>query len=112
RRQRRQHFAQHPDATELLFRDEELFLPRPALLNVDRREDAAIGELPIEMDFEVAGALELLEDDLVHARAGVDERRRHDRQRSAFLDVSRGAEEALGPLQGVAVDAAREDLAR
>ena len=38
--------------------------------------DALVGELPIEVDFHVAGALELLEDDVVHARAGVDERRR------------------------------------
>ena len=30
---------------------------------------------PIEVELAVAGALELLEDDLVHARAGVDQRR-------------------------------------
>ena len=53
----------------------QLFLARAALLNVDRREHAAIGQLPIEVDLEVAGALELLEDHFVHARSGVDERR-------------------------------------
>ena len=60
----------------------------------------------------VAGALELLEDDLVHAGAGVDQRGGDDGERAAALDVPRGAEEALGLLQRVGVDAAGEDLAR
>ena len=91
---------------------QQLFLARAALLDVDRREHAAIGQLAIEVDLEVAGALELLEDHFVHARAGVDQRGRDDRQRAAFFDVARRAEEALRPLQRVAVDAARQHLAR
>ena len=65
----------------------------------------------IEHDFQVAGAFELLEDHLVHLAAGVDQRRGDDRQRAAFFDLAGRAEEALGPLQGVGVDAAGEDLA-
>ncbi len=60
----------------------------------------------------VTGALELFEDDFVHAAAGIDQRGGDDGQRSAFLDVTRGAEEALGALQGVGVDTAGEHLAR
>ena len=112
RRERRQHLAQHPHAVEIFLRDQQLFLAGAALLDVDRREDAAVGELAIEVDLEVAGALELLEDHFVHARAGVDQRGGDDGQRAALLDVARGAEEALRPLQRVAVDAARQDLAR
>ena len=50
RRQRREHLAQHPDAIEVFLRDQQLFLPRAALLDVDGREDPAIGQLAIEVD--------------------------------------------------------------
>src|SRR5436853_6179592 len=62
RRQGCQDLAQHPDPIEVVLRDEQFFFARAALLDVDRREHAAIRELAIEMDLEVAGALELLED--------------------------------------------------
>ena len=78
----------------------------PLLRDVDRGEHAAVRELAIEVDFRVARALELFEDDFVHARAGVDERGGDDGQRAAFFDVTRGAEEPLGTLQRVAVHAA------
>ena len=65
--ERREHLAQDPHAVEIFLRNEQLFFPRAALLDVDRREDAAVGELAIEVDFQVAGALELLEDHFVHA---------------------------------------------
>ena len=64
------------------------------------------------MDFHVAGALEFLIDHVVHARAGVDQRGGDDGEGAAFLDVARGAEEALGPLQCVGVDAAGQHFAR
>ena len=47
------------------------------------------------MDFHVAGAFELFEDDVIHARAGVDQGGGDDRQRAPFFDVTRGTEEAL-----------------
>ena len=53
---------------------QQLLLARAGLVDVDGGEDAAVGELAVEHDLRVAGALELLEDHLVHARAGVDER--------------------------------------
>ena len=68
-------------------------------------------DLAVEDDLRVAGALELLEDHLVHARAGIDQRGRDDGQRAAFLDVAGRAEEALRALQGVGVDAAGQHLA-
>ena len=73
--------------------------------------DALLGDAAVEVELHVAGALELLVDHVVHARAGVDQGGGDDGQRAAFLDVAGGAEEALGPLQGVGVDAAGQDLA-
>src|SRR5687767_8437095 len=49
--------------------DEQLLLAGAGAGDVDRGEDALVGHLAVENDFRVAGALELLEDDLVHARA-------------------------------------------
>ena len=57
-----------------------------------------VGDLAVEHDFAVTGALELFEDDLVHLRAGVDQRGGDDRERAAFLDIAGGAEEALRTL--------------
>ena len=63
------------------------------------------------MDFHVAGALELFENHVVHAAAGIDQRGGDDGERAALFDVARGAEEALRPLQRVGIHAARENLA-
>ena len=71
----------------------------PVGVDVDGREDALVGQLAVEADLHVAGALELLEDDLVHARAGVDQRRGEDGERAAELDVAGRAEELLGRVQ-------------
>jgi hypothetical protein len=65
---------------QVFLRDQQLFLTRAGALNVDRREDTLVDQLAVEDDFHVARALELFEDDLVHARAGIDQRRRNDRQ--------------------------------
>ena len=53
--------------------DQELFLARPRLLDVDRRPEPALGQLAVEDELHVAGALELLEDQLVHPAAGLDQ---------------------------------------
>ncbi len=73
--------------------------------------DALVGDLAVEDDFRVTGALELFEDHFVHAAAGVDQRGGDDGQRAAFLDVAGRTEEALRPLQRVGVDTAGQHLA-
>src|SRR5699024_3057332 len=60
----------------------------------------------------VAGALELLEDHLVHLGAGLHQRRGEDRQRAAVLDVAGGTEEPLRRVQRRGVHAAGEDASR
>ncbi len=106
-----QDLAQHPHLLELIGLRQQLFLAGARAVDVDRREDALLGDAPVEMDFAVAGALELLVDHVVHLRARVDEGGGEDREAAAFLDIARGAEEALRPLQRVRVDAARQHLA-
>ena len=58
------------------------------------------------MQLHVARALEFLENDVVHAAAGLDERRRQDGDRPALLDIPRGAEELLRLVQRCGVQAA------
>src|SRR4029453_216864 len=81
-------------------------------LHVEGREDALLSRLAIEDELRVAGALELLVDHVVHARAGVDEAGADDRQRTTFLDLARGAEEALGRIQRDGVNTTRQGATR
>src|SRR3546814_8271277 len=74
RSHRHQDAAQHPHLGEGALVDQQLLLAGTGLADVDRREGALVGQLAVEHDFRVTGALELLEDDLVHAAAGFDER--------------------------------------
>jgi hypothetical protein len=66
----------------------------------------------VEVDFHVARALEIFKNHIVHARAGVDQSRRHDGDRAALFDVAGGTEETLGFLERVGVETTREHLAR
>ena len=90
---------------------EELFFARAALDEVDGGIDAPVGEAAVEDELHVARALELFEDDLVHAGAGIDQGGGDDGERAAFFDIAGGAEEAFGFMQGVCVDAAGQDFA-
>src|SRR5581483_7157959 len=79
--------------------------------HVDGGEDAPVRELAVQVQLHVAGALELLVDHVIHAAAGVHEAGGHDREAAALLDVSGGAEEALGRIEGDRIDAAGERAA-
>src|SRR5215831_7190709 len=68
-----QGLAEEPDLLELVLLQEELFLAGARLLDVDGGEDPLVHEAPVEMHLHVAGALELLENHVVHARARVNE---------------------------------------
>src|SRR3546814_16492577 len=85
----------------------DTLFPYPTLFRA-----ALVGDLAVEHDFRVTRALEFFEDDLVHAAAGIDQRGGDYRQRTAFLDVARGAEETLRALKRIGVDAAGQNLAR
>ncbi len=76
-------------------RQQQLLLAGARAGHVDGGEDALLHQAAVEVDLHVAGALELLEDDLVHPAAGVDQRGGDDGEAAAVLDVARGAEELL-----------------
>ena len=103
--------AQNPNALELVFRGEEILATRARTANVDGREDPLLSDAPLEVQFLVTRALELFVDDLVHLRAGLDERRRDDGEAASLFDIPRGAEEALRTLKGVGIHPPGEDLA-
>ncbi|VTR70663.1 conserved hypothetical protein [Desulfosarcina cetonica] len=65
-------FAQDPDPVQGIFIEQQFFLAGAGFLDVDGREDSLVGQAAIQLDLHVAGALELLEDDFVHARTGID----------------------------------------
>src|SRR6202008_2682733 len=95
-----------------LVRTEELvFTTRAAGRDIDSGEDSFLGKRPIQLDLAVTGALEFLEDDVVHPRPGLDERGRDDGERSAAVlgsDRTRGAEESLRSGHRRRIESARE----
>src|SRR5690606_8594205 len=58
--------AQLPRDLHLVGAQQHLLAAGARRVHVDRREDALVGELARQAQLHVAGALELLEDDLVH----------------------------------------------
>eukprot|EP00042_Codosiga_hollandica_P060670 m.921627 g.921627 ORF g.921627 m.921627 type:complete len:413 (+) comp87512_c0_seq1:117-1355(+) len=102
---------QDPALLQDLRLEQQLFTARAGLVDQQRRVDALLGHAAVQVDFAVAGALELFVDHFVHLGAGVDQRGTDDGQRAAFLDVARRAEEALGALQRVGVHTTGQHLA-
>src|SRR5690606_35559039 len=100
------------DDLQLVVRHEDLLAARAGRVDVHGREDALVGEVPGQAELHVPRALELLEDDLVHLGAGLDERRGEDRQGAAVLDVARRAEEPLGRVERRGVHTTGQDAAR
>ena len=92
--------------------EELLFTAGTRLGDVHRRPDAPIGELPVEHELHVPGALELLENQLVHATPGVDQRRGDDRQRAPLLEHAGRREQLLRDVERLDVDAAAHRPAR
>ena len=62
------------------------------------------------MDFHVARAFELFVNHVVHTRARINQGRCKNRQRPAFFDIACRTEKALGALQGIGIDTARQNL--
>src|SRR5262249_42176005 len=61
---------QRGDPDQVLRPQKQLLLPRAGLVDVQAGEDALLHQLAVEDDLRVSGALELLEDDLVHPASG------------------------------------------
>src|SRR5215203_5308540 len=111
RLERREGAPEGVHARELPRVEELLLFARARRVDVDRREDAALGDAPVEHELHVARPLELLKDDLVHLTPRPDDRGGEDREAAAVLDVARRAEELSRKLERPAVDPARHRLA-
>src|SRR3989338_787069 len=106
----RENPAQDPDPLEVGIGNQELFLTGGALVDVEAGEDPLLEELAVKHDLAIACAFELLENYFVHARAGVDQGRRDDRQRAAFLDLAGRTEETLRLMERVRINTSPQDL--
>src|SRR5208337_57840 len=106
--ERAENLAKDPNAAQFVGRKKQFILTSAGSLDVDCREHALIGETAVEIDFHIAGALEFLEDDVVHAAAGVDQGGGDDGERAAFFDVASRGKEAAWALQGVGINTAAE----
>src|SRR4051812_543525 len=97
----------------MLFRiEQEFFFARAGTVDVDRRPNALIDKFTVEVKFHVARALELLENDIVHTRAGIDEGSGENREASSLFEVSGRPEKALRLVQSVRIDTTGEYFAR
>src|SRR5690606_10313378 len=106
-----QHAAELPHDGQLLLAHECLFAAGAGGVDIHGREDPLVREVTGQAQLHVAGALELLEDHLVHLRAGLHQRGGEDRQRAAVLDVARRTEEALRRVERGGVHTTGEDPA-
>ena len=104
-----EHVAQLPHEHGLGRFHQQLFAACARAFDIHCREDALVRKLAIEPDLHVAGALELLEDHLVHLGACINQRSCEDGQRATVLDVAGGTEEALRRVERAGVDATGED---
>ncbi len=90
-----------------VFGGEQFFLlARAGLGNVDGRKQAAIRQLAVEDQLHVAGALEFLKDQLIHARTGVHQRGGQDGQRAAVFDLAGGGKHLARDFQRAGIHAA------
>ncbi len=99
----RENATKNKDLLQVLARNEKVSFRVPDLRMSMAGKMRLSANLTVQNDFRVTGALEFFEDDFIHTATGIDERRRDNRQRATFLDVSRRTEEALWPLESIGV---------
>src|SRR5664280_2157756 len=104
-----EHPTQLPDDLELLVGHQDLLAARARGVDVDRREDAALGEVPRQTQLHVAGALELLEDHLVHLGTRVGQGGGEKGQRTTVLDIAGSTEETFRRVERAGVDTTGQD---
>src|SRR5690606_25313236 len=103
--------ADGPDEAQFFLAEEQLLPAGAGALDVDGGEDAALGQAPVQVQLHVAGALEFLVNDVVHAAARVHQGGADDGEAAPFLQVAGGAEEPLGLVEGRRIQAAGQGAA-
>src|SRR5207237_4446392 len=110
--ERVQYLAQLQHDRQLVRREEDLLLAGTGRVDVDRREDARVGDLPVQLELAVTGALELLEDHRVAGGTGLHQGGRDDGQGAAVFDVAGRTQEPLRRVQRGGVDTTGQDPPR
>ncbi len=78
----------------------------PDFGNVNGRKQPPVGKLSVEDQLHVARALEFLKNQFVHARPGINQRRRQNRKRSAVLNLAGRCEHLARNFQRARIHAA------
>ena len=102
----RYHAAYCEYAFEFLLGKQQVFPSGAGTVEVDCGEDAAFGKFAVEVDFHIARTLEFFVNDVVHARAGINERGGDYGERTAVFYISRTTEEPLGGVERAGIDTA------
>src|SRR3989304_6730901 len=91
---------------KLFFAQKYFLLTGPGARDVYGGKDPGFGEAAVQHQLHVPGAFELIEDNLVHLAARVDQGSSQNGQASAALDVPRRSEKLPWELEGSGVDPA------
>src|SRR5881275_127431 len=102
---------ERPDPIQFVRVQQELLLASTGAVDIDSGPDAFIDQTAVEVELHVAGAFELLKNDLIHAAAGIDQRRRQYCEAAPLFHVAGRPEEALRFLHGIGIKSAAEELA-
>ena len=106
-----QHTAQNPHFGQGGLVNQQFFLTGAGAGNINRREEAFIGQFSIKNDLRVAGSIEFFKDNFVHAGTGINQSRGDNGQRSAFFNIAGCTENAFRPLESICIDTAGQNLA-
>ncbi len=103
--------ADEVDFIEEVRREEEFFAAGAAFEDIDGGIDVGLTDFAVEDELHVAGAFELLEDEVVAFVIGFHEGGGHDGEGAGLAGVAGGGEEAAGDFEGAAVEAAGHGFA-
>ena len=103
--------ADEEDALVFVGVQEEFVAAGAGFDDLDGWKDSHFGDGAIEVQLHVAGAFELLEDEVVHAAFGFDEGGAEEGEATAFFGVAGSSEEFAGFGEGLGIDAAAHGAA-
>src|ERR1700693_2971915 len=93
------------DLLQIVRRKQKLLPTSAGFEYVDGRINPLIADLSIQNHLHVAGTFELVENELIHLGSGLNQRRRHDRQRAGLFRVTRSSKELARYLHGPRIQA-------
>ena len=95
----RQSAPDEMDFLHLMRRQQEFLPAGSAFEDIHRRVYILLCDPPVENQFHVAGTLELLKNQFIRPAVGLDQRRRHNRERPSLTRVARRRKESPRTLE-------------